>query len=145
MVAVRRAFPHWLYPGGEMQPWIDALRAIDNDGDKGPLIELLRDNARIPRAAKWYIADLLERYRLEGGKKRTPAYDLSRSVRQLEAAARSVRLQVKDGKRLTEALESAARTWGITDVETLNSHMQGRLGSSRKQKRRQAPASKPTS
>lgn len=51
---------HWLHPGGDVQPWIDALVAVDRRGDTEPLVELLKSNTPIPDDARWYLADLLE-------------------------------------------------------------------------------------
>ena len=95
MVARRRGHP-WLFPGGELQPWLDALRAIDLRGDKSQLVKLLKSDVAIPPDARQHLADLLERYQLKlqrGGRggRMTPSYDLPHHVVQLDAAARLVR------------------------------------------------------
>jgi hypothetical protein len=103
MVARRRGHP-WLFPGGELQPWLDALRLIDGCGDKAQLVKLLTSNVAIPAEARQHLADLLERYQLKlqrGGRggRRTPSYDLPHHVVQLDAAVRIVRGGSKQERR----------------------------------------------
>ncbi len=67
----------WPAIGNRERPWIEALEAIDSGGEKRPLVKLLKSNKSIPKAAKWHIADLLERYQLKRhpGKQATPSYE----------------------------------------------------------------------
>jgi len=56
----RRRLKHWLWDTDpSMHPWISALLAIDEDRNKKPLVDLLTSHTRLPRAARWHIADLL--------------------------------------------------------------------------------------
>jgi hypothetical protein len=45
-------------------PWIDALEHIDRNGDKEPLLALLRSEREPSRDVCVYLADLLERFEL---------------------------------------------------------------------------------
>src|SRR5262245_38339474 len=127
----RRVLHTWLRPEGEMRPWIDALRELDLRGNKAPLIKLLRDKrTSLPNDARWHVADALERFQLnliQGGRggRRTPSYDLSMHVAQLDAATKSVRRAVKDGMSLDEAVSRKAEHYGV-DEEALRSDLAGK-------------------
>ncbi|MQA64506.1 MAG: hypothetical protein GEU76_01170 [Alphaproteobacteria bacterium] len=126
-----------------MQPWIDALRAVDRTRDAAPLVALLKSDAPLPADARWLIADLLGRYNLkrpQGGRP-TPAYDLSDAARRLLWAADAVKREVELGRNRYEAVESAARVYGVADPETLQKYLSGKHGSARRQKKRQPPTS----
>jgi hypothetical protein len=78
-MVLRRKLSVWLRPGGETQPWIDALIAVDRRKDKTALINLLRSQEPCPADARWHVADLLSRYKLvrSHGGRATPSYDRS--------------------------------------------------------------------
>jgi hypothetical protein len=99
---------------------IEALHAIDQCGDKAPLICLLR--ARGNR----YLADLLERYDLKRkrGRPQTPSYNKSDVEARLAMA-------VKDVRERGVAPCTAAERWRL-DLRTLQLALEGRRGSSRR-------------
>jgi hypothetical protein len=133
----------WLRPGGAIQPWIDALWAIDHNGDKAPLIELLKSNKPVPEDAMFLVGDLLARYQLirPPGGLTTPAYDRSRTEMWLIWAAASVRKHIKDGMTPDEAIKLAADTYGVTEG-TLRVYLAGKYGSAQRMKKRR-PAIRP--
>jgi hypothetical protein len=53
--------------GPELQPWVDALRAIDrkNESDKTELISLVASPTPVSRLARLFLADLLDRKKLQ--------------------------------------------------------------------------------
>ena len=114
--------PDWLEPGGAIQPWIEALWEIDRRGDKQTLLKLLRSKERMPHAARFYVADLIERYQLKrkrgGAAHQTPAYDRSPQEAKLLRAIASARQQINDeGAAPDEALKLAAKVWGVKSNE----------------------------
>ena len=121
-----------------MQPWIDALRTVDQRGDKALLVELLKFNKSIPREARWHLADLLERYTLKRrrGEQRTPSYDYSETTRRLKWAKESVR--GKRGQERERAIEDAARVYEVP-LASLRRFLAGKHSSSRRQKKRRPP------
>ncbi len=134
----------WLFPGGDVQPWIDALRAVDRDLDAAPLADLLKSGSPMPADARWFVADLLERYKLKRprGGQRTPAYDLSEAGRRLAWAKELVRQEVANGRGRDDAVELAARVYGVGE-EALCAFLQGKHASARRQKKRRPPAAGP--
>jgi hypothetical protein len=48
-----------------VERWVRALEAVDKRGDKGPLLSLLRSECDLPREARIYLADLLDRHQLK--------------------------------------------------------------------------------
>ena len=130
----------WLRPAGTMQRWIDALLSIDRHADVKPLVALLKSNSPIPKDARWYVADLLERYQLKRkrGGKRTPAYDRSEAETWLIWAKEAVNQMTQDGTRKADAIERAARTYGV-DSETLRSFLAGKHSSARRIAKRRPP------
>ncbi len=131
----------WLWPGGAIQPWIDALIAIDVRDDKKPLIELLRSNQPMPDDARKLIADLVFRKKLTG-KRFTPAYDRSKAEMWLIWANDSVREWVEAGKPLKKAIELAASGYGVNEG-TLCAYRDGKHSSARRLKKRRPPSAKP--
>jgi hypothetical protein len=120
----------WLRPGGKMQPWINALVAIDARRDNTDLVALLKSDKTIPGHARWHIADLLERHQLtrRRGGQATPSYDKSKQDMYLSWAADEVRTE-------DVTLEDAARTYGVS-VESLALYLGGRHGSAHRMKKR---------
>jgi hypothetical protein len=136
----RRQSHHWLHPGGKLQPWIDALRAIDQRGDKSELVELLKSDVTIPADARQHLADLLERHNLklrQGGRggRTTPSYDLPHGVVQLDYAVQVVRRQMKEGKTRAVAVQLAVEISGM-GAEAILSHLAGKHTSARLAKKR---------
>ena len=58
--------------------WLEALDALDRDGDKKPLTDLLRSDCEIPKEVREWLADLIERgVPRSPNRPRTPAYIIS--------------------------------------------------------------------
>src|SRR5262249_47821831 len=129
-------------PGGQMQPWIDALMDIDfqGRGDKRRLLELLRSDTELPPEARWYLADLIERYELKRprGGQRTPAYQRSDTDAKLSRASKSLREYVAQGRKLADVMGKVADTWGV-DAYTLRNYHEGKHASARRMKKRRPP------
>jgi|SRR5215204_2710194 len=141
---VFRKAPHtWLYEDPELEPWIRALQDIDKRGDKTTLVELLKSGTPPPFKARWHLADLLDRYQLKpkhGGKAggRTPSYDVTQRVAQLDAAVVGVRSLMKEGMPRDEAVKKIAPYRGVSE-EALQLHLDGKYASARRQKKRLPP------
>ena len=135
----------WLRRGGPIQPWIDALRKFDQCADKGPLLELLKSERSLPKEARWYLADLLQRYNLKRprGWRTTPAYDRSQGEAKLIWADESVRGSIKKGENVDSAIELAARVYGVNS-ETLRLFRAGKHSSARRMKKRRSPIERNT-
>jgi hypothetical protein len=127
-------------------PWVKALKAIDRlprggqDIDlKGhQLIELLRSDTPLDRDSRWYLADMLERYRLKRrrGKQQKPNFEFS----SLDWAKETARNYVNQGMNPEEAWAGAARAVGLPDSETLlENYRKGKNTSQRKQRKRRPP------
>ncbi len=130
----RRAPRPWLVkPAKGCRPWIIALLGIDRSNDKQRLIELLKSETPLPKQARLDLADLLERYKLTRlrGKQRTPSYDLSDTVAQLDAAKASARRSIKNGMKPEAAIELAARVNGV-HKDMLRLHLAGRNAAARR-------------
>jgi hypothetical protein len=122
-------------------PWgiIDAIWHIDEHGDKAPLLKLLRDGGK--RDGDYYLADLLERYDLKHpprGRRRTPAYDLTRRERVIALACNRIRDRLK-GMSVAAAIEEqveACKDYGVTiSADALEAAYHGKRGGSRPGKR----------
>jgi hypothetical protein len=124
-------------------PWIDALEQIDQNGNKAPLLELLRSRRELPHDAREFLADLLERYQLTRAahRPRTPAYDLSDSESRLTLAKEFVRAHRASGMSFKDAVEMAAKDWSI-DESKLANFCSERRGASRRRKKRHPPLSR---
>lgn len=134
----------WLQPGGPIQPWIDALQAIDHRGNKEPLIKLLKSNEPIPQNARWYLANLLERYQLKKpvGGRATPAYDRSDAEMYLAWAKTGYLESISAGLSPEEAFELAVRLYGVNSG-TFRNYLAGKHSSSRRMKKRRPPNTQP--
>jgi hypothetical protein len=121
-------------------PWIDALEHVDKRGDKGPLIALLKSQRALPRLARVYLADLIERYELRrpAHRPRTPAYVLSNAESRLTLAKEHVRAHRASGMSYKDAVAAAAKDWSIGE-NMLATFCAGRRGSSRRMKKRTRP------
>src|SRR5689334_948178 len=69
----------WHGEDAALYPWIAALEAIDKRDDKTQLLDLLNSDDDFPQAARFYLADLLDRYQLRRKPhgQATPAYTRS--------------------------------------------------------------------
>jgi hypothetical protein len=123
-------------------PWIDALQHIDRNGDKEPLLALLRSESEPSREVRVYLADLLERFELARPphRPRSPAYDKSDAETRLTLAKEFVRNIRKSGMSFKDAVAIVANESSI-DENTLANYCDGRRGSSRRRKKRRPPLS----
>ena len=87
MMSMHPDLPDGMAPSDELKPWIDALKAIDEKGNKGPLIELLKSKGLMSAKARFYLADLLTRYNFKKpwGGRATPAYTSTTKILNLNA------------------------------------------------------------
>jgi hypothetical protein len=100
--------------GKQLQPWVDAFRAIDEESDNAPLIGLLNSNTRIPPLARLYLADLLERKFRHATRPATPLYKFSDRASKLLRAREAVRfLRKYEGRTREEAIEKAAALYTL--------------------------------
>jgi hypothetical protein len=123
--------------------WADAIEAIDKDGDKEPLKDLLKSEFELTPKARFFLADMIDRYQLKPkrGRKATPAYDRSRADRILELAIEDLFTHRGD---IDTALKEVARrynTYGITEKKLKNA-FEGRRGSTRRMKARRGEKSR---
>lgn len=106
---------------------LDALQAFDQAHTgrdvaaqaraKAELAKQLRAAPPLPEVNA-YIADLLERYRFtlaqaQGGRRRTPLYDLTETDRRLELAKGHMRDLIAGGRPQGEALRKAAAQFNV--------------------------------
>ena len=121
---IDRAFwhPYDLHP---IWDWLNACEAIDQRGDKEPLIACLKDaNLELSHDVRWYLADLLGRYQLKRkrGARAVPAYDFSHADVMFEMAKHAM-------TEYNKSLEEGANYAGI-DVDQLRNYLEGKRGSS---------------
>jgi hypothetical protein len=129
----------WIRPSARLRPWIDALRAADR-GNKTLLVRLLHSSDPIPKEARPLIVDLLRRSKLTVDRRKTPAYDLTRRVVQLNAAHDAVLRtkkagKIRPGRKLDALIEQKARQFGV-DKEALIAHLAGKNASARRMMKR---------
>ena len=114
-------------------PWLDALEAFDN-GDKAPLVDLMKSGYPMPPAIVPHLGDLLRRYDFKRppGAPRKPSYDLSAMDVKLNSADVMVDDLMATGEwLLDDAIAEIATKRGIP-VSTLTEHHAGRRRSQRK-------------
>jgi hypothetical protein len=123
-------------------PWINALQHIDRNGDKKPLLALLRSDRQPSRSVCVYLADLLERFELgrPPHRPRSPAYERSDAETKLALAKEFVRNIRKSGMSFKDAVAIVANDWSL-DENTLANYCDGRRGSSRRREKRHPPLS----
>jgi hypothetical protein len=134
---VDRAF--WLGEGStaHLDDWVTALEAIDKHGDKKPLLALLKSERDLPQRARFYIADLLDRYRLKKkqGRQPTPAYNVTDIEAMLLMGNMRAHEYVAAGMSVKNALAKAAKELSL-DENMLAEHYAGRRGSTNRMKKR---------
>jgi len=134
-------FDH-LIVGAEHQPWIDAFLALDEGGDKKPLIKLLRKNAPVPWPAPWHLADLLERYKLTKRQNRggvtSPSYDYPPALRELIRAKKYYERKLARGTDKNTAFKEAAAQ-GEVNQQTLRNFVAGKNAHARRVEKRKPP------
>ena len=120
----------WLDDTRENAAWYRALAAIDDHGDKRPLIALLQSGRPMPASIAFYLGELLDRYALKNPKARPriPGYRRTAEQIKLVAAANEVHRMVhRDGVELEAALEQIAAKTALPK-ETLRSAYMGQHG-----------------
>lgn len=121
----------WFGNGKSNDPWIAAFQAIDESGDKAPLLKLLDVGEPPPPAL---LADFLRRHTLKKkpGAQATPKYRRSDADVALILAVEDVRrLRRKDKKSVAEALEQISKARRIPH-DILKEAYAGRRGASRR-------------
>lgn len=130
-----------LFVNEKLRPWIEAFEAIDSPrSNKGPLVELLRANVRMPWPAPWHLADLLERYDLKrprGNQKEVASYDYSEAWAKLIRGKQYFK-HYKNQMTRDDAIRKAAQKVGIK-VGTLRNYIDGRNTSTRRLAKRRPP------
>jgi hypothetical protein len=118
-------------------PWIDAIAAIDYNGDNAPLIEMLLSDTPLDAANRSHLANLLRRKKFKdrGGQPETPSYARSFAAEVLEEAVAAVRDLIKAGVDKDEALERISKSRCI-DEDMLGEACDGRLGSFNRARKR---------
>lgn len=144
----------WLDWDAATQEFVLAINSVDNGGDQSALVTLLRSDRVISEAARWFLADLLERhvFKRRPGRPTTPAYDRSFMQWQLEKAASAYRATRRSRTSRADEIESIARAHlvplGMFEecdwIEKLTDHLDGKRRQSRAVKRRLPPRPKPT-
>jgi hypothetical protein len=123
--------------------WVKAIEAFDKfGGDKEQLKSLLKSDFKLTPEARFFLADMIDRYQLKPkrGRKATPAYDRSPAERWLEYAIEDVYAHRGD---IDTAFKEVARhynTYGITEKKLKNA-FDGRRGSTRRMKARRGEKS----
>jgi hypothetical protein len=124
------ADPNWL--------WYHVFDAVDRQGNKKPLIKMLRDpKCEVTPTVRECLADLLERYKLVRlpGEQRIPVY----AVSQAEAVFCLMRDQVLEltanGTSQDKAIERVARSWYADADENTRHDAENKLDSAVKGKR----------
>jgi hypothetical protein len=118
-------------------PWLDAFRAIDKNENKAPLIALLKSECDLPRGARVYLADLIERKLklIPKNRPRTPAYDLSDTEAHLILAKEEVREYRASGMNFDDAVAKVAKERSLS-TNKLENFCKGKRGSSNRGKKR---------
>jgi hypothetical protein len=122
---------------GVLDPWAQAVYAIDVRGNKKPLIDMLKSNREIPNEARIYLADLIDRYEFKrpNHRPRTPAYDRSRAELYLELGILKIKDRRSEGVSVDKAVARVSKELGIPE-NILTTAYFGKRGSSRRTKRR---------
>jgi hypothetical protein len=116
--------------------WYAALQAIDERGDKQPLVRLLQRGQVPPPRIAFYIGDLLDRYALKQGrgKPRTPAYARTpEQLKLIQGVIYAHKLVHRDGVDLPVALAEVAAEFRLSE-ETLSKAYAGKHGGLRRAK-----------
>jgi hypothetical protein len=126
-----RAF--WLRSNDSVEAdWVDALHAVDNNKDIGPLLNLL--GRCVPEQVLPYLKDLFERRGLSGRRsRRHPLY--SRTPREIEikSACDMVRRYVQHERlSVAAALERTAQETGIEEDTLANAYNKKRTSARRR-------------
>jgi hypothetical protein len=126
--------------GTDAEPWVVATKTLDHCGDKKPLLELLKSERAMPRAARLVLADLLGRYQLKPrpGRPAIPVYTLAKQHVALKIARAHYDELRRDGMKREEALERAANEGigGPVVKQTLEDYLKGKIAGYRRAEKR---------
>lgn len=112
--------------------WIEALDALDRGSDKKPLTDLLRSDCELPKKAREWLADLIERgVPPNDGRPRGPAYTISDTSLVHLLAVRLVHKYRQQGMSAEDALKEVAKESGLNET-SLELSLQGRNSSLRR-------------
>ena len=122
--------------------WLDALRAVDEHGDKKPLTTLLRSSRKLSPVVREYLSDLIERKMVPvpNSRPRIAAYDRSIIEAQLLLGVASARDYVKGGASVEEAIAKAAKEYPEISVDTLGAAYAGQRTPNRRIADRHRPS-----
>jgi hypothetical protein len=97
--------------------WITAFRDVDGAGDANDLVRLLKSKYAMSDAARFYLADLIERHRFKRkkGEQKTPAYTKSEVEQFLTKAVWKVQAEVERGISVAKALDKISKSLGVPD------------------------------
>jgi len=114
--------------GTDAEPWINAVEAIDQRGDKKELLELLTSERPIPRPARLVLTDMLARYQLKPrrGRQQIAAYMLTRRDAALRKAHAHYKELRRSGAKCGDAIERAAEQHQVMP-ETLKACIEGKI------------------
>jgi hypothetical protein len=122
----RYSLPETSSVGAELQPWIDALLAID-EGDKSKLRGRLLSDTPIPTQARHHLVDLIRCNELGNPKNNlpTPLYKFSDHVSKLARAKEAVRYlrKYEKHKSLDSVIEETARNYKLTPEAVRKVHL----------------------
>jgi hypothetical protein len=110
-----KGLPRAVWEGAPAE-WIAALQAIDQRQDKGPLLRLLLSEKPMPRAVRYHLADLLERYNLKRPPRaqRQPSYDMTMQNQRLDLARTAVRERPR-GMTVKAAIKAFSKQYGMEE------------------------------
>jgi hypothetical protein len=133
---VDRAF--WLGkeddPTDPINAWALAVEAIDQRGDKSPLMKLLRSADPLPPEGRAFIADLLDRHELKKktlGRPRLPIYDRSLIEAVLLIGIQRIQEYREKGMDIENAVHFAAKEFALEPKKLLDAYI-GKRGASRR-------------
>jgi hypothetical protein len=129
-------YAYWL-DDPSINDWLMAFDDVDKGRDNGRLLDLLKSEHDLPREARIYLADLLERHQLKKkrGAQSVPAYDRTYTELRLSLAIEDVRRLRESRVSVKDALDRVSKSRGIPP-EVLASAHRGSLGSIRRMRKR---------
>jgi hypothetical protein len=125
--------------------WYKALERIDNNGDKGLLVFLLKWGPRVTRVVQFHIGDMLDRKNLRNkpGRPRVPSYTLSESEFAVAYMSAKVEDLIKGGMNFDDAVAKVAEETNMSENTVANAYG-GRRGSTRRVMQRRPKPMKPS-
>jgi hypothetical protein len=120
----------------QIESWLDAFDAFE-DGNKSPLVALLKSGHPIPDVMVPHLGDLIERWGFVKPKHRmrTPSHQLTDTEISMITAGYEVDALLNAGKTLSVAVEETAAAHGV-NAKSLHDFHAHRRGSDRRVKAR---------